>query len=123
MRSGSREFLSQKTTIWGFTYIGVLAILAVMMIAIGAVVQIWHTQMQRENEQELLFVGNEFRDAIARYSQESGKGFPTSLQALLGGDGDTKLNKRYLRKMYRDPFTGATTWGLVLGVDNQIVGD
>ena len=122
MRSGSREFLSQKTTNWGFTYIGVLAILAVMMIAIGAVVQIWHTQMQRENEQELLFVGNEFRDAIARYSQESGKGFPTSLQALLGGDGDTKFNKRYLRKMYRDPFTGATTWGLVLGVDNQIVG-
>ena len=106
----------------GFTYIGVLAILAVMMIAMSAVAQIWHTQMQRENEQELLFIGNQFRNAIGRYHQESGRGFPPSLQALLGTDGDVKFNKRYLRKIYRDPLTGSDTWGLVLGNDAQIVG-
>ena len=118
MRNG--KFTSLTST--GFTYIGVLAILAVMMIAMGAVAQIWHTQMQRENEQELLFIGNQFRNAIGRYQQESGRGFPTSLQALLGVDGDVKFNKRYLRKIYRDPFTGENTWGLVLGNNAQIVG-
>lgn len=106
----------------GFTYIGVLAILSVMMVAMGAVAQVWHTQMQRENEKELLFVGNQFRNAIGRYFVESGRGFPTSLQALLGTDSNTKLNKRYLRKIYRDPMTGVDTWGLVLANDGQIAG-
>lgn len=118
MRSGKFTSL----TFAGFTYIGVLAILSVMMIAMGAVAQIWHTQMQRENEQELLFIGHEFRAAIGRYQQESGRGFPTSLQVLLGTDGDVKLNKRYLRRIYRDPFTGENTWGLVLANDGQIAG-
>jgi len=106
----------------GFTYIGVLAILAVMMIAMGAVAQIWHTQMQREKEQELLFIGNQFRNAIGQFYQKSGGGFPTSLEALLGADGDNKLNKRYLRKIYRDPFTGEDTWGLVLAANGGIAG-
>jgi type II secretory pathway pseudopilin PulG len=119
MQNGKLSFLTRSR---GFTYIGVLAILAVMMIAMGAVAQIWHTQMQREKEQELLFIGNQFQNAIGRFYQESGKAFPLSLQALLGVDGDTKLNKRYLRKMYIDPFTGKDTWGLVLGSNGGIVG-
>jgi type II secretory pathway pseudopilin PulG len=119
MRNGKPSFLTRSR---GFTYIGVIAILAVMMIAMGAVAQIWHTQMQREKEQELLFIGNQFQNAIGRFYQESGRAFPTSLQALLGVDGDTKLNKRYLRRMYIDPFTGKDTWGLVLGANGEIVG-
>jgi type II secretory pathway pseudopilin PulG len=119
MRNGKPRFLNLSK---GFTYIGVLVILAVMMIAMGAIAQIWHTQMQREKEQELLFIGNQFRNAIGRFYQESGRGFPVSLQALLGVDGDTKLNRRFLRRMYIDPFTGTDTWGLVLGANGEIVG-
>ncbi len=117
MRIGS----TLKAANRGFTFVGVLVVLTVMMIAMGTAAQIWHTQMQRENEQDLLFVGHQFQYAIGRYYQ-SGKGFPPSLIALLGADNDAKLNPRYLRKIYRDPMTGLAEWGLVLGNNSEIVG-
>lgn len=122
MQNGNFSFLKQTKSSQGFTYIGVLAVLSVMMIAMGAVAQVWHTQMQHENEQELLFIGHEFREAIGKYYVQSGRGFPTSLAVLTGAEGDAKLNPRYLRKIYRDPFTGSNEWGVVLGINAEIVG-
>ena len=106
----------------GFTYIGVLVIVAVMMMALGAASQVWHTVMQREKEQELLFIGHQFRAAIGHYFQRSGGRFPPNLEALLES-GDLGANKiRFIRKLYLDPMTGDNKWGLVTGVDENIIG-
>ena len=98
----------------GFTYIGVLVIITVVMIGAAAVGQVWHTMMQREKEQELLFVGNQFRTAIAQFYMSTGGQYPMSLDGLLGATGQQQgSGKRFLRRIYLDPITGSQEWGLI----------
>lgn len=111
----------------GFTYIGVLVILAVMMMGLGAVSQVWHSVMQREKEQELLFIGHQFRAAIGQYYAQSGGRYPPNLEALLEssdfGVTDSGTKKiRFLRKIYHDPITNQSNWGLVTGPDKRVQG-
>ena len=111
----------------GFTYIGVLVILAVMMMALGAVSEIWHSVMQREKEQELLFIGHQFRAAIGKYYAQSGNRYPASLEVLLesndiGVTGAGAKKSRFLRKLYQDPMTSERNWGLVTGQDKKVQG-
>ena len=111
----------------GFTYIGVLVILAVMMMALGAVSEIWHSVIQREKEQELLFIGHQFRAAIGKYYAQSGNRYPASLEALiesndLGVSGAGAKTSRFLRKLYQDPMTSESNWGLVTGPDKRVQG-
>jgi len=56
----------------GFTYIGVLVLVAMMGMALALASELWHTAQKREKEQELLFIGNQFRRAIAMYSANGG---------------------------------------------------
>jgi type II secretory pathway pseudopilin PulG len=104
----------------GFTYIGVLLLVAMLGIAVTLVSELWYTAQKREKEQELLFVGNQFRRALAMYSANGG-GNPKRLEDLLR---DPRLPgvRRYLRKIYRDPITGGTEWGLVKSGGDVIVG-
>ena len=111
----------------GFTYIGVLVILAVMMMALGAVSQVWHSVMQREKEQELLFIGHQFRAAIGQYYVQSGGRYPPTLEALLesndiGVTGAGAKKKRFLRKIYYDPITNQSNWGLITEPDKRVQG-
>ena len=111
----------------GFTYIGVLVIVAVMMMALGAASEVWHTVMQREKEQELLFIGHQFRGAIGKYYAQSGSRYPPSLEALLesndlGVTGSGAKKSRFLRKLYLDPVTSDSSWGIVEGPDKRVQG-
>lgn len=104
----------------GFTYIGLLVLIAMMGIALVVVSEVWQTAQKREKEQELLFVGNQFRRAIAMY-RTNGSGYPHQLEDLLKDPGFPGV-RRYLRKIYRDPITGGVEWGLVKPDGNSIVG-
>src|SRR5512139_147346 len=70
----------------GFTYIGVLILVVMMGIALAAAGEVWYTAMKREKEQELLFIGSQFRLALEQYSAQSpglGSRYPFSLEDLL----------------------------------------
>lgn len=108
----------------GFTYLGLLAIVAVMGVVFGSAAQVWHVAMKREKEQELLFVGSQFRDAIKRYYENSpalSRRYPATLEELLS-DPRYPSTQRYLRKIYSDPVTGNANWGLVKGPSGEILG-
>lgn len=108
----------------GFTYLGVLAAIALLSAVLGTSAEVWHTMHAREQERQLLFAGYEFRRAIERYYRNSpgaAKHFPPSLEALLE-DERYPGTQRYLRRIYRDPVTGQAEWGLVKGVDGGIAG-
>lgn len=45
----------------GFTYLGLLFVVALMGIALAATGSLWVVERQREREQELLFVGDQIR--------------------------------------------------------------
>ncbi|MFZ2540276.1 MAG: type II secretion system protein [Gallionella sp.] len=104
----------------------VLVLLAVMVMGIGlvAVSEVWHTTLKREKEQELLFIGNQYRQAIGQYyAQTSGQAqrYPVQLEDLLK-DPRFPGTKRYLRKIFPDPMTREGKWGLVRGPSGGIVG-
>lgn len=108
----------------GFTYLGVLFAVALMGAMLVAVATIWHQAQQREKEKQLLFVGKQFRQAITAYYDNSpglAKQFPKKLEDLLD-DKRFPFTRRYLRKIFFDPFTNNTDWGLVKGADGGITG-
>jgi type II secretory pathway pseudopilin PulG len=108
----------------GFTYIGVLVLVALMGIALAATGQVWHTAQQREKEQELLFIGHQFQLALDQYAKHTpvrGRRQPLQLEELLKDPRHPEV-QRYLRKIYPDPMTGSAEWGLIVGPNGEILG-
>ena len=99
----------------GFTFVSMLIVVAITAGALAAAGGVWSQAAQREKERELLFAGEQIRQAIAVYYWRTPGGahqYPKSLEALLE---DTRwpVTQRYLRKLYRDPVTGSTDWGII----------
>ena len=108
----------------GFTYIGVLVLVVLMGITLASAGEVWHTMQQREKEQELLFIGHQFRLALKRYALSTpGKArrAPLHLEELLQDPRYPGI-RRYLRKIYLDPLTGGPEWGLITGPAGEIYG-
>lgn len=108
----------------GFTYIGSMVLIVIMGIMLAAAGEVWHLVQKREKEQELLFVGNQMRRALALYYEHTpavGRRYPLSLEELLK-DPRYPNTQRYLRKIFADPITGGAEWGLLKGPNGEIFG-
>jgi type II secretory pathway pseudopilin PulG len=108
----------------GFAYLGLLAFVALSGLAIAGASLVWSTASRRERETELLFVGDQYRAAIARYRERNaGRGdrLPRELADLLQDDTQVPP-QRYLRKLFADPITGKRDWGLVRAPSGGILG-
>ena len=108
----------------GFTYLGLMLIVACMGAALAATVQVWSTVVQRERERELLFIGEEFRKALkgfAAAARNSNERAPRTLNDLIK-DPRHPDTRRYLRKLYIDPMPGKREWGLQKETKGGIVG-
>lgn len=108
----------------GFTYLGLLFAVAIAGVALAATGVIWSSERQRQREQELLFIGGQFRDAIASYYEHSPglvKRYPAKLDDLLK-DNRFLNTRRHLRQIYMDPMTGAREWGLIPAPEGGIMG-
>ena len=106
----------------GFTYLGILLIVFVIAIGMSATSQVWHTFMQRQNEQELIYIGNQFRTAIGKYYNVTGGQYPINLDVLLGPDDQQTAKNRFLRKIFNDPMTQKKDWVLIYGKAGQVIG-
>ena len=104
----------------GFTYFAILAVVAAMGGVLVAFSEVASHSAQREKERELLFVGQEFRRAIASYYRKDQR-FPRSLDELLE-DRRYPMPVRHLRRVYRDPITGSIDWGVVEAPQGGIMG-
>lgn len=99
----------------GLILLALLLILA--LTGLGSLVgaEVWATTMQREREEQLLFVGDEYRRAITSYYQMTPnrvKVFPRSLNDLIMDD-RFPTRVQHLRRLYPDPITDSADWGLV----------
>jgi type II secretory pathway pseudopilin PulG len=113
-----------RLTANGFTYIGLLIFIALIGIALAGTGMVWHTESVRAKESELLFVGHQYRGAIARYYESTPgvpKKYPRTIEDLLK-DNRFPGAKRYLRKVYVDPMTGKADWGIVTSADGGVMG-
>ncbi len=108
----------------GFTYLGVMFIIALMGLTGAMASVVWATAQRRDNERELVFIGRQFSAAIASYQRRPAVApprYPRTLEELVRDD-RTPTPVRHLRKIYVDPITGDSKWGLVRAPDGGIVG-
>jgi type II secretory pathway pseudopilin PulG len=100
----------------GFTYLWVLATLAMMSVGYVIAAEVYTTSATRDREKQLLFIGHQFRDAIERYhaAQVGGSNheYPARLEQLLRDDRFPNVH-RHLRRLYVDPMTGKADWAVV----------
>ena len=102
--NSSDRFIFQYQS--GFSYMGLLAIIAIAGIGMAGTGIVWHQDAQREGEKELLFIGEQYRNAIASYHKdgpEGAKQFPATLKDLVL-DKRFASPKRHIRQLYDDPF-------------------
>lgn len=99
----------------GFGYLMVLFAVAAIGIGLASAGEVWRTASLREKEAQLLFVGHQFRLALASYRDRSPAGSPDTPATL----DDLLLDRRFptpvphLRRLWRDPMTNSTDWMLV----------
>ena len=82
---------------------GLIVVLAVMAIFLTVAIQSVTFQKRRENEEELVFRGRQFVEAIRLFRARNGR-FPLSLDELY------KAKPRVIRKKWTDPITGKADW-------------
>lgn len=91
----------------GFAYLFALLLIALVGLGLAAAGTLWHTASQREREAELLFIGDQYRQAIKSYYQldPAQPRLPHSVDDLLADNRQPGI-VRHLRRAWRDPMTG-----------------
>ncbi len=105
----------------GFTYIGMLALIAILALVGTAGVRLGLQAHRRIAEEALLQIGAEFSDALGRYAAATPRGAadaPKTLDELLR-DPRFPGTVRHLRRIYSDPLTGSRRWGLLFTEDGE----
>lgn len=108
----------------GFTYLLLLAALALLGAGMAALGQQWTTAAHREREAELLFRGAQFSAALASWRDATPAGQPSAplqLDELLA-DERSAPPRHHLRRLYLDPFTGQPDWTLLRDAQGRISG-
>ena len=108
----------------GFTYLALLLIVAVSGALLAAAGGFASHERQREKEADLIFAGDQSRDAIRSYYERSpggAKRYPQKLEDLLQ-DSRLPTTLRHLRRLYLDPVTGKPDWGVVEAPQGGIMG-
>jgi hypothetical protein len=80
----------------------------VFVITLGFLVAIpvWKTELQREKEEELIFRGKQYAEAVRIYVQKNPGRFPASFKDL--------LDKKCIRRLYKDPLGPDGQWNVIL---------
>ncbi|MCI0601662.1 type II secretion system GspH family protein [bacterium] len=88
----------------GYTLAGVMVLIGIMSIMMAMSLPVWERIKQRENEEELIFRGKEYTEAIGRYHTKF-HSFPPDLETL--------YKMKFIRKLYKDPMTEKGEWKIL----------
>lgn len=105
----------------GFTYFGILILVVFIGLMLAAAGEVASTQARRERETELLFIGHQYREAIALYFRANHR-WPTQLADLVEDDSGAATAQHYLRRLYPDPMTRAADWTLLPAPNGGFMG-
>lgn len=90
----------------GYTLIILLFALFVMSIGLLVAIPVWETQIQREKEEELIFRGKQYVEAVRLFQTKNPGSFPKSFDEL--------VEEKCIRKLYKDPMTEDGEWNIIL---------
>jgi type II secretory pathway pseudopilin PulG len=89
-------------------YVLIILLMAVFLIVLSLLiaVPVLQTEIQREKEEELIFRGKQYVEAVRIFVQKNPGKYPASLKDL--------LDKKCIRRLFRDPFGPDGQWNVVL---------
>ncbi|MGD0783589.1 MAG: type II secretion system protein, partial [Candidatus Aminicenantales bacterium] len=90
----------------GYTFLIVLIMVTILAIGLLVAVPVWKTEVQREAEEELIFRGNQYVEAVRLFQAKNPGAFPKSIEELVKG--------RFLRRAFPDPMTVDGVWDIIL---------
>lgn len=112
-------FPKKRSSQSGFTYLSLMIVLAIIGLVTATSIKLGSVLQRSKAEQELLNIGTAFSDALQSYAEATPAGqstMPATLADLLR-DPRFPTPKRHLRKIFVDPVTGRTEWGIVYAGD------
>jgi len=89
-----------------FTLVTLIVLLTLISIVVAAALPLWSHQIQRDKEEELIFRGLQYAEAIRLFQTQFGR-YPLQLEELL------ELEPRRIRQLWKDPMTEDGKWGLI----------
>ena len=96
----------------GYNLVMLIVLVAVLSVLVAAALPAWSTAIQREKEEELIFRGLQYAEAIRVFQQRFGRP-PVRLEELI------EVEPRSIRRLWEDPITGKAEWGLVFAGQQQ----
>lgn len=90
----------------GFTLVGMIIIFTVMSVMVAAAMPIWSKVIQRDKEEELIFRGMQYAEAIRVFQLRNGR-YPLRLEEL------ETVRPRAIRQLWTDPLSDSGEWGLI----------
>jgi type II secretory pathway pseudopilin PulG len=91
----------------GYLLVGLLFMVALILVALAVAAPKMAVEIQRDKEEELIHRGNQYVRAIKLYYKKFGR-YPSNISQL-----ENSNNIRFLRKKYKDPFTGKDEWRII----------
>jgi type II secretory pathway pseudopilin PulG len=91
----------------GFTMVGVVVAIAIIVILLAAVGPTVATIIERDREKELIFRGKQYARAILAFQKRFGR-FPNELKEL------SKVKPRSVRKLWKDPMCSCDDWQIII---------
>jgi type II secretory pathway pseudopilin PulG len=98
----------------GYNLVILMVAVTVMTILVAAALPSWTTAVRRDKEEELIFRGLQYVEAIRVFQQRFGR-LPVRLEELI------EVEPRSIRQLWRDPFTGERDWVTIRGDITQAV--
>lgn len=93
----------------GYSMVALMVAVTIMTILVAMALPMWSQRMQREKEEELIFRGWQYAEAIRVFQQRHGR-LPTRLNELI------EVEPRSIRQLWKDPMTEDGEWGIVVQV-------
>jgi type II secretory pathway pseudopilin PulG len=90
----------------GYVLIMLLFVVTAMGIGLLVAVPVWQTQIQREKEEELIFRGKQYVEAVRVFQIKKPGTFPKTLDEL--------VKEKCLRRPFRDPMNPDGDWNIIL---------
>jgi type II secretory pathway pseudopilin PulG len=90
----------------GYTILLLMFTVFVMSIGLMIAVPVWQTQIQREKEEELIFRGKQYVEAIRLFTRKKPGAFPKDFEEL--------VEEKCIRKLFEDPMSPDGKWNLIL---------
>ncbi|MFQ5789246.1 MAG: Tfp pilus assembly protein FimT/FimU [Acidobacteriota bacterium] len=96
----------------GYVLLGIIIASVILGIFMAAAVPVWQHVIQREKEEELIWRGRQYVQAIERYQRKFPGAYPPKLEIL--------VEQKFLRKLYKDPMTEDGEWKIIRQLSPEV---